>query len=189
MRFAYADPPYIGTAERYYKNHPDYAGEVDHKELLDRLSRDFPDGWALSANSRSLWDLLPIVPKNWNCRIAVWCKPFSALGARGRPLWAWEPVIFRGGRKYEPPNLPPYDWVITNPQFAAHGHPGRNKKSVVKPVFPGAKPDEFCYWIFELLNMQPGDEFVDLFPGTGRVMRAWDRYQEAGISLFVGGKR
>ena len=37
MRFAYADPPYIGRAY-YYKNHPDFAGEVDHAELVTRFS-------------------------------------------------------------------------------------------------------------------------------------------------------
>lgn len=36
LRFAYADPPYPGLA-RYYRDHPDYAGEVDHGELLSRL--------------------------------------------------------------------------------------------------------------------------------------------------------
>lgn len=49
----------------------------------------------------------------------------------------------------------------------------------------GAKPDEFCYWLFELLNMQPKDEFVDLFPGTGRVSRAWENWQKAKVPLFA----
>ena len=51
--------------------------------------------------------------------------------------------------------------------------------------FAGAKPDEFCYWIFELLNMKPGDELADLFPGTGRVTRAWETWQQADMSLFL----
>lgn len=189
MRFAYADPPYIGCAKRHYKDRPDYAGEVDHQELLERLYHDFPNGWTLSSHMKVLWDLLPMIPKDWKCRIAAWCKPFSSLGAQGWPLYAWEPVIYRGGRKREKPSLPPYDWLVTNPQFAAIGHPGGNKKGKRQDIFKGAKSDEFCYWIFDLLNMQPGDEFVDLFPGTGRVMRAWERYKEAGVSLFVGEMR
>lgn len=36
MRFAYADPPYPGMAH-LYKGHLDYAGEVDHKALIERL--------------------------------------------------------------------------------------------------------------------------------------------------------
>ena len=38
MRIAYADPPYIGQGSRYK------CPEVDHKELVDRLVSDFPDG-------------------------------------------------------------------------------------------------------------------------------------------------
>lgn len=34
---AYADPPYPGQAKRHYADHPDYAGEVDHGELMMRL--------------------------------------------------------------------------------------------------------------------------------------------------------
>ena len=185
MRFCYADPPYIGFAGKY-KDRPDYAGEVDHKKLLDRLHDEFPDGWALSSHARGLWDLLPIIPKDWNCRIAVWCKPFGAIGAFGTPQHCWEPVIFLGGRKRKRGENFSRDFVIANSCYAMPGHKGANKKTTRRPHFPGIKPDEFCYWIFELLNMQPGDELVDLFPGTGRVMRAWKIYQEAGISLFVG---
>ncbi len=37
----------------------------------------------------------------------------------------------------------------------------------------GRKPLAFCAWLFEALGMLPGDELVDLFPGTGIVGRAW----------------
>jgi hypothetical protein len=53
MRFAYADPPYPGQAWRVYGRHEDYAGEVDHAELIARLERDYPDGWALSTPAAS----------------------------------------------------------------------------------------------------------------------------------------
>lgn len=46
MKFAYADPPYIGQAKRLYGDHPDFAGEVDHAALIVDLLRY--DGWALS---------------------------------------------------------------------------------------------------------------------------------------------
>ena len=45
---------------------------------------------------------------------------------------------------------------------------------------PGAKPPQFCYWLFEILNIEPGDECVDLFPGSGAVTHAlaeWLAYQ------------
>jgi hypothetical protein len=48
LTVAYADPPYIGQSKKHYKDHEDYAGEVDHGALIDRLIADYPDGWALS---------------------------------------------------------------------------------------------------------------------------------------------
>jgi len=184
LRFCYADPPYIGCAQRFYKDQPDYAGEVDHKALLQQLYDDFSDGWALSSHPRGLWDLLPMIPKSWKCRIAAWCKPFGTIGAFGTPMNCWEPVIFRGGRKRDRDGGSIPDFVVTNGYYSRFGNPGAKQTRGLA----GAKPDEFCYWIFELLNMQSGDDFVDLFPGTGRVTRAWERYQKAGVSLFVGGE-
>ena len=187
MRFAYADPPYIGCAKRYYKDRPDFAGEVDHKELLERLYREFPEGWALSASMTSLWDLIPMIPKDWKCRIAAWAKPY--VGSRsgltiGKPLYAWEPVLWRGGRKL-PKGRVVRDYLVCNNITAQVG------RKASGGGLTGAKPDEFCYWIFELLNMMPEDEFVDLFPGTGRVGRAWDVYKRADMRLFAsaGGER
>jgi hypothetical protein len=186
LQFAYADPPYIGCSKRWYKEHPDYNGEVDHKDLLQKLYTQFPDGWALSCSMPSLWDIVPNIPKDWGCRIAAWCKPF--VGSRwglgsGKPLYAWEPVIFCGGRKITKGTVI-RDYLVCNIIAAQKGRIIPSNRGLV-----GAKPDEFCYWIFELLNMQPGDELQDLFPGTGRVMRAWKRYQQAGVSLFVGGEQ
>ncbi len=37
----------------------------------------------------------------------------------------------------------------------------------------GGKPLPFSKWIFSLLGAQLGDEFVDIFPGTGAVSAAW----------------
>jgi site-specific DNA-adenine methylase len=47
LRGAYADPPYIGQSKKHYGDHPDYAGEVDHEELIWTLQRHY-DCWALS---------------------------------------------------------------------------------------------------------------------------------------------
>ncbi len=185
MKFAYADPPYIGCARRFYKNQPDYAGEVDHKELLDRLHNDYPDGWALSASMTSLWDIIPVIPKERKCRIAAWCKPFGQMGALGWPQYCWEPVIFCGGRRRPRTGGSIADFIISNGFYAVIGHRGASRNTARRVNFPGAKPDEFCYWIFELLNMKPGDELADLFPGTGRVARAWETYQKADMSLFL----
>ena len=56
MRVAYADPPYIGQAHRHYRDHADFAGEVDHRALIEKLNSDF-DAWALSLSMKSLQTL------------------------------------------------------------------------------------------------------------------------------------
>jgi hypothetical protein len=46
----------------------------------------------------------------------------------------------------------------------------------LKRGLSGAKPDTFCYWLFDLLNIQEGDTLDDLFPGTGAVSQAFDTW-------------
>lgn len=46
------------------------------------------------------------------------------------------------------------------------------KDFIVEPItmkrgLVGAKPERVCRWILDLLHVVPGDEVVDLFPGTG----------------------
>lgn len=46
------------------------------------------------------------------------------------------------------------------------------KDFIVEPItlqkgLVGAKPARVCRWILDLLNFEPGDELIDLFPGTG----------------------
>ena len=187
MKFAYADPPYIGQARRHYKDHEDYDGEVDHKALLEQLYDEYPDGWALSSSMKGLWELIPMIPIEWKCRVAAWVKRYVGspyMNLMKRPLYSWEPVIFRNGRPLAS-SKSVRDWVMCNNLNATPGRKTRNGRHVGGGL-TGAKPDEFCYWIFELLNMKPGDELADLFPGTGRVARAWEVYQEADMALFLG---
>jgi hypothetical protein len=191
VRFAYADPPYLGTARHRYGRFHDRAADYDdpenHRALIHRLHDEFPDGWALSASMNSLWDLLPMIPKRWKCRIAAWCAPFGALSAREFPRRCWEPVLFCGGRARSPQDPSPPDFLVANKQCAAPGHRGMNHHTVHEKVFPGRKPDDFCYWVFELLNMRGDDEFMDLFPGTGRVTRAWETWRLYHDALFQRG--
>jgi hypothetical protein len=44
---------------------------------------------------------------------------------------------------------------------------------------PGRKPLAFCAFLFAALGMIPGDELIDLFPGTGIVSRAWKNLSRA----------
>ncbi len=155
MRFAYADPPYPGQAGKHYNRE-----EVDHEELIERLVRDFPDGWALSTSSPALRELLPLVPKGH--RVMAWVKPFCSFKPNVNPAYAWEPVIVMGGRPRGRDMDTARDWVSCN--------------ITLERGLSGAKPKEFCFWLFEVLNIQPGDELVDLFPGTGAVTDALEEY-------------
>lgn len=53
-RFAYADPPYPGLSKKYYGREATFAGEVDHRELVERLQAGGYAGWALSTSARAL---------------------------------------------------------------------------------------------------------------------------------------
>lgn len=147
-------PPYIGQAKKYGPE----AKEVNHRLLITYLCNDFPDGWALSCSSPTLGFLLALCPPD--VRVAAWVKPFAIFKPNVNPAYAWEPVIFRGGRKrgrYEPTVR---DWVSVN--------------ITLKRGLCGVKPDAFSMWVFDLLGMVSGDEFTDVFPGTGAVSRAWE---------------
>lgn len=165
MKFAYADPPYLGQCSRYSHHHPDGLCWDDietHRVLIDKLKREYSDGWALSMASTNLRVMLPLLPDD--IRIGVWVKPFCAFKKGVRPCYAWEPVIFHGGRnpsnghKHPPPlkggqQTTPKDFIAESITL---------KKGLV-----GAKPEKVCRWVLELLNAREGDEVVDLFPGTG----------------------
>ena len=156
MRFAYADPPYPGCAHRYVENQ-----EVDHRQLIAQLCTEFPDGWALSTHTPGLKILLPMCPED--VRVMAWVKPFAVFKPNVNPAYAWEPVIVRGGRKRTRKDDTVRDWV--------------SESITLQRGMVGAKPEAFCFWLFEILNLKPGDEFVDLFPGTGAVTKAWEKWR------------
>src|SRR5580658_986296 len=97
MRLGYADPPYPGCAY-LYKDHPDFAGEVDHADLVARLEREF-DGWVLhtSATPAAIALIAPLVPAG--ARWMSWVKPFAAFKRNVSVAYAWEPVIVKAARK------------------------------------------------------------------------------------------
>lgn len=88
MRFAYADPPYIGQAKRHYSHDPQCA-EVDHGDLIGMPT--LGEILHMIDTVRFRYDGL-IAP----VRVAVWCKSFCAFKRNVRPAYAWEPVIFLG---------------------------------------------------------------------------------------------
>ena len=153
MRFAYADPPYPGVAHRYPEKQ-----EVDHAALIARLVEEFPDAWALSTKSNSLRDLLPLCPPK--VRVGAWAKRYVPALKGVRPTYAWEPVIFYGGCFQREPIT--FDWCLAE---STRGY-----------QVLGQKPEQFSTWVFRLLGAQAGDEFCDLFPGSGAVTRAWLKF-------------
>lgn len=163
MRFAYADPPYLGCARMYAKHHPEamiWDDPETHRALIQRLCDEWPDGWALSLHVPSLQTLLPMCPPD--VRVGAACKTFGQIRPT-RTQWMWEPVIWRGGRKARVDHSP-RDWLTYNtaPRSAA-----RDGGLI------GGKPRAFCRWVFDILGAEPGDTLDDLFPGTGAVTAAW----------------
>lgn len=232
LRLAYADPPYPGLAD-YYEGHPDYAGEVDHADLIRRLCSDF-DGWALSTSAASLQLVLSLCPPD--VRVASWHRGERPTRARG-PLNGWEPVIYRGGRldvdlspvdprrveewlKAAMPGVELSSWqrrLLAD--LEAHPAPRPAEREVVEIVgydrsvlrevevsstwsprrvdvlehfsrprltdparVIGAKPARFARWIFDLLGALPQDKFVDLYPGSGGIGRAWTAYSSSALA-------
>jgi hypothetical protein len=177
MKFAYADPPYINQSKKHYKNHKDYAGEVNHKELINQLVKEYPDGWALSLSAVSLKEILNLCPDD--VRVMIWVKPFHAWKKGVTPSYGYEPVIVYGGRKRT---------EFGNKQVKALGFTDWVSANItLKKGLTGAKPQKFCLWLFEVLNVQPGDTLDDLYPGTEIVsnMFNWyiDQYKDDATDL------
>jgi hypothetical protein len=162
MRFAYADPPYLGWSKTYYGDHPEaavYDTTKGHADLIARLLRY--DAWALSLSSPSLRTILPMCPPD--VRVMAWCKSFASYKPGVHPAYAWEPVIIRGPRTRGRSELTISDFHVC--------------KITLERGLTGAKPESFVWWVLAALNIKADDEFVDLFPGSGAVGRAWERWR------------
>ncbi len=181
MKFAYADPPYLGCCRLYGHFHGDEGLCWDdlktHESLITRLVTDYPDGWAMSATSSSLRDLLPLCPED--VRVSPWCKSFSAFKKGVRPAYAWEPVVWRGGRNPSNghPHAPPEKGGKQNtPKDFLWVDEGFLAPITMKRGLTGAKSSAVCDWILDLLKVVPGDVVDDLYPGTGIMgERAFER--------------
>lgn len=157
MKFAYADPPYVGQARKHYGTD---AKEVNHPLLIEWLNGAH-DAWALSLSTPSLQEILPMCPQG--VRVGAWVKPFAIFKPNVNPAYAWEPVIFGGGRRRNRNEPTVRDWCSVN--------------ITLRRGLSGAKPDAFCFWLFEFAGLVADDEFTDVFPGSGAVTRAWDKWR------------
>ena len=138
MRIAYADPPYLGCCGLYQHNHPDgwcWNDIETHRLLIERLSDEF-DAWALSASVPSLWDILPMVPRD--ARLMPWVKPFASFKPGIHPAYAWEPVFIRGHRTRGRTELTVSDY-----------HAAR---ITLERGLTGVKPDSVVWWLLAALN-------------------------------------
>ena len=159
----YADPPYPGCAH-LYADHPDYAGEVNHAELIDRLVAEY-DGWCLHTSSVALGDVLPLARAAApTVRVMAWVKPFAAFKRNVPVAYAWEPVIVKAARKpVVKPGMVYRDWIA--------------ESITLKRGLTGAKPAAVCRWLFEVMGCEPQDTLDDLYPGTGAVTEAWNEWR------------
>lgn len=165
-RLAFGDPPYPGLAKRYYGDHTDYAGEVDHCRLLEQLATY--DGWALSTSRKALeGGLLSLIPRGVDFHLCSWTKTHHHPKARG-PASIWEPVIVVPARR-RLPGVP--DALVCS---VARG----GDSDLI-----GRKPLAFYAWLFQLLGATPADSFDDLFPGSETGSRCWGEFCRSAPSL------
>lgn len=170
MKLAYADPPYLGCCARYEHYHPDgkcWDDASTHAAMLERLRDEYPDGWAVSLSTPSLEEyshLARAVVGPNRVRWGYWLKPFASFKPGVNPAYAWEPIMWLGGRaKRSREENTVRDWC-------AFG-------ITLKRGLTGAKPEGMCYWLFDLLGMEESDELVDLYPGSGAVSSALDSWR------------
>lgn len=163
MKIGYADPPYPGCAHMY-KDHPDYAGEVDHAHLVERLQSEF-DGWVLHTHVGGLrmMERAHILPED-GIRICQWVKPFAAFKRNVPVAFTYEPVIIKACRKPTVSHRVVMRDYIECPITMRRG-------------LTGAKPAKVCFWAFEVVGAIPSDEMSDMYPGSGAVTRAWDAWR------------
>ena len=177
LRMAIADPPYLGTAKRFYStegegyekgleyksNNNEFSQLWDnpdsHKELLESLIDNF-DSFAIAMNVYSLpLYLKKIKPTaNTGFRVCTWIKTNSApTGSRIRN--GWEPVLIYNHptRRSQQNGTRTKDYLIAN---------------APREGFIGQKPFEWTEWVTELIGYKEGDKIADLFKGSGAVTSA-----------------
>jgi hypothetical protein len=96
----------------------------------------------------------------------AWVKPFAAFKRNVKIGYSWEPVLINPARPAEPNRIP---GIVSRDHIA---EPITLKRGLV-----GAKPERFCWWLFEMLGLDPADDFIDLFPGSRAVTRSYETWK------------
>lgn len=166
-RIAYADPPFPGLSRKYYGDQPTFAGEVDHRRLVEQLSTF--DGWALSTSQEALSDVLSLCPRG--VEVCPWVKTHHHPPARGIAN-IHEYVLVVPARRRKP--------GVPDALVCAVARGGDSD-------LIGRKPLKFISWLFQLLGALPVDSLDDKFPGSGIVGRCWDEFRRSAPSLTPAG--
>jgi hypothetical protein len=182
MKFAIADPPYLGSAYRWYgingrakgkglgraDQHPEaqlWDKPEKHIELAKKLLNNY-DGFAIALTSHSLSTYLSVIQteRENGIRILVWIKPAS-LPSGSRITQSYEPVIVKipKDRKGRKSGKQMVDYLI---------------QAAPRNGFAGSKPKEWTYWVLDALGVTKEDEIIDLFNGSGSVSQAINEYKD-----------
>lgn len=181
MRLCIADPPYLGSAHRWYgiggkgksrgkgraDEHPEaylWDNPESHVLLAQKLLTEF-DGFAIALTPHSLSQYLSVIEtgRTNGIRVMSWIKPASPPSGN-RITQSWEPVIvkiphIRKGRKI-------------GRQMVDHLVAAAPRKG-----FAGSKPVAWTHWVLDAMGYQEGDEVVDMFNGSGAVSAAIQSYK------------
>jgi len=97
----------------------------------------------------------------------AWVKPFVSWRPGQRVVYSWEPIIVKlNPERQREIHHRERDWILE----------GR----VTGSSIPGAKPAAVARWLFAIMGLRHDDVFVDLFPGSGMVTKAWNSYSRRG---------
>jgi hypothetical protein len=175
MKFAIADPPYLGRAVRYYgeggrggrnrkqaDKHPEafiWDNPKTHQDLAKNLMRDF-DGFAIAMSVHSLSTYLQVLETDSEngIRVGVWHRP-NAVPSGSRVTNYWEPVIFKIPKCRKGRFKGPHTNDVLTCNISQNG-------------FIGSKPIEWTHWVLDVLGVTEDDEVHDLFHGSGAVADA-----------------
>lgn len=149
MKFAYADPPYLGHAQKNYGAKAKPYDELEtHQALIRHLVRNYPDGWALSMNPENLLELATEIPRG--ALICAWTKT-NPEPMHTAVLRSWEPLILWRNHRRAQAARP--KTTLASSTYNAH-------------KLRGSKPEVFNRWVLALLGYEDGDTLDELFPGT-----------------------
>lgn len=174
----YADPPYANCRFKYARQNGSRQwgrnARADFlRELIARMEslRSEAGICALSMSSPEL-RFLSLFPSN--ARVFAWTKPCARFRPHVYPSYAWEPMVCWGkfcGREEQLAHKTPHDWLNLSPKVPKKG--GHETP----------KPDAFAEWVINVTLGPRRGPVLELFAGTGPVIRAAEKLGMSGIGI------